>query len=325
MAMQDGNQETASINRDDVEAAKRRVHGRVRRTPQLTAASGISLKCEFLQHSGSFKARGAFNRLLAARERRELQPSAGVVVASGGNAGLAYAYAAGQLAVPVTVFVPTTAPEVKVRRLQASGADVRQVGLQYADAQEAAVELAARTGALLGHAYDDADMAAGAGTIALEMLQDQPDLDTVVLSVGGGGLMAGVLAGLDGRARVVAVEPVEAASLSAALAAGRPVDVPVSGVAADSLGARRIGDIGLDLARRTGVTSVLVSDEEIVAARLRLWQDYRIAAEHGAAASLAALTGRAYVSAAGERVCVLICGANTDPATLVVADVKLSS
>ena len=310
--------EAARISLQDVEAAQRRVGRRVRRTPQLPSDTGVSLKCEFLQHTGSFKARGAFNRLLAAQERDELDPSVGVVVASGGNAGLAYAYAAVQLAVPVTVFVPTTAPEVKVRRLHAYGASVQQTGQEYADAQEAAVAFAQSSGALLGHAYDEADMAAGAGTMALEMLEDQPDLDTVVLSVGGGGLLAGVLAGLDGRARVVAVEPFTAPSLREALAAGRPVDVPVSGVAADSLGACRIGEIGFDLARRAGVSSILVSDDDIVAARLQLWQEYRVAAEHGAAASLAALTSNRYRPSTGERVCVLICGANTDPSTLTV-------
>lgn len=305
------------IDRDDVIEARERIARHVRRTPTLPGEGPAApfFKCEFMQHTGVFKARGAFNRLLAAHERGELDPEVGIVVASGGNAGLANAYAAARLGVPATVFVPVTAPEVKVRRLLSYGATVRQVGLEYAEAYEAAAEDAAARDAVLCHAYDQPDIAAGAGTLALEILDDVPDIDTIVVAVGGGGLFAGVAAAVEGRARVVAVEPVTAPSLREAITAGRPVDVAVSGVAADSLGARRVGEIGFAVAQRTSPVSVLVSDEAIVDARARLWSSYRIPAEHGAAAAYAALTSSAYVPDRSEKVAVVICGANTDPTT----------
>ncbi|MDQ0757184.1 threonine/serine dehydratase [Arthrobacter sp. B3I4] len=307
------------IDRSDVLDAKNRISGYVRRTPLLsagTAAAPLWLKCEFLQHTGVFKARGAFNRLLAARERGELDPRVGVVAASGGNAGLANAYAAAALGVPATVFVPETAPQVKVERLRGYGAAVRQVGAEYAEAYAAAMEYVAQTGALFCHAYDQPEIAAGAGTLAEEILEDEPDIDTIVVAVGGGGLYAGIAAAAEGRAHVVAVEPVSIPTLHAALAAGHPVDVPVSGIAADSLGARRVGEIAFSMASRVPPTSVLVEDADIIAARAKLWSDYRIPAEYGAAAALAALTSGAYVPRAGERVAVVVCGGNTDPGTL---------
>ena len=193
------------------------------------------------------------------------------------------------------------------------------MGVEYAEAFAAAAEYASQTGAVFCHAYDQLEIAAGAGTLAEEILQDEPTIDTVVVAVGGGGLLAGVLAGVDGRARVVAAEPRTIPTLNAALAAGKPVDVSVSGVAADSLGARRIGDVGFDTATRAGVSSALVDDADIVAARTRLWTEYRIAAEHGAATAYAALISDAYTPMAGERICVVVCGANTDPFTLGAA------
>ncbi|MEH0935425.1 threonine/serine dehydratase [Micromonospora psammae] len=305
------------ITRVDVEVAARRTAGRTRRTPVVTAGPDLVppetvFKLEFLQHTGSFKARGAFNRILAAAEQGQLDPSVGVVVASGGNAGLANAYAAAQLGVPATVFVPQGAPPVKVDRLRAYGATVVARGNEYAEAYQAAVAHASTTGAVYCHAYDQPEIAAGAGTLGLE-LRDQVGggLDTVLVAVGGGGLMAGVAAALEGEVRVVAVEPASVPTLHAALSAGAPVDVGVSGVAADSLGARRVGDIAFEVAVRTGVRSVLVSEEEIVAARHRLWQDWRVAVEHGAAVALAALTSGAYVPEPGERLAVVLCGANT--------------
>jgi len=304
------------ITREDVLAAGERIRGHVRRTPLLHAAPDLWLKCEFLQHTGVFKARGAFNRMLAADERGELDPAVGIVVASGGNAGLANAYAAAALGVPATVFVPETAPEVKVARLRAYGAAVRQVGSEYAVAYAAAVEHAQSHGALFSHAYDQPEIAAGAGTIAEEVLDDEPGIDTIVVAVGGGGLFAGIAASVAGRARVVTVEPVGIPTLHAALQAGRPVDVTVSGIAADSLGARRVGEIAFEVARRTPPTAVLVDDADIVDARLALWDDYRIAAEYGAAAAYAALTAGAYRPEPGERVAVVVCGANTDPRSL---------
>jgi threonine dehydratase len=296
-----------------------RINGYVRRTPLLQVATptgALWLKCEFLQHTGVFKARGAFNRLLAARDRGELDPSAGVVIASGGNAGLANAYAAATVGVKATVFVPETAPPVKIERIREYGADVRQVGSEYAEASEAAIEYANARGALLSHAYDQLEVAAGAGTLAEEMLEDEPSIETIVVAVGGGGLYAGIAAAAAGRARVVTVEPETCPTLHTALNVGHPVDVSVSGVAADSLGARRIGEIAFSVASRLPPTSILVEEDAIVSARLQLWREYRIPAEHGAAAAYAALSSGVYQPAPGERVAVVVCGANTDVRTL---------
>lgn len=308
------------ISRTDVDEAAQRIAGLTRLTPVLEADSGqyagpVWFKCEFLQHTGSFKARGALNRILASQERGELA-SSGIVLASGGNAGLANAYAAARLGVPATVFVPDSAPAVKVAKLRDIGAAVVQGGAEYAVAYEAAVAHAAGTGAVYCHAYDQPEIAAGAGTVGLELLDQVPGVDTVLVAVGGGGLMAGIAAAVEGQAKVVAVEPESAPTLHAALRAGSPVDVAVSGVAADSLGARSIGAIGFEVAVRAGVESVLVTDADIIAARKSLWNGYRIVVEHGAAAAYAALLSGAYVPEPGERVAVVLCGANTDPATL---------
>lgn len=311
------------ISRSDIEDAARRVAGHVRRTPLIEVdpapvapAGRMWLKLELTQHTGSFKARGAFSHILAARDGGRL-PDAGVVAASGGNAGLAFAYAAAQAGVPAEVFVPETAPAVKVARLRALGAAVVQVGTRYAEAQDAATKRAAGTGALFCHAYDLPEVCAGQGTLGMEILeQTGGEADTVLLAVGGGGLMAGVAAALEGRARVVGVEPETAPTLERALRAGRPVDVEVSGVAADSLGATRLGGIAFSVATRTGVRPVLVSDEAIIEARRLVWDEYRLAVEHGTAAAVAALRTGAYRPAPGERVMVVLCGANTDPSDL---------
>lgn len=301
----------------DVRAAADRIQGRVRETPvirvTLPSTGTVWLKLEQLQHTGSFKARGATNRVLAAGEL----PSAGVLAASGGNHGLAVAHAAASRGVPATVFVPETAPEVKVARLRELGAEVRGVGTRYAQAFEAALTHAERTGALFCHAYDQPETCAGQGTLGTELLaQTGTAVDTILLAVGGGGLLAGVAAAVEGRARVVGVEPASIPTLHAALAEGAPVDVPVSGVAADSLGASRLGEISYAVASRTGAGSVLIDDADIVAARGLLWSQLRLAVEHGTAAALAALCTGAYRPADGERVAVVLCGGNTDPATL---------
>ncbi|MFI0373359.1 threonine/serine dehydratase [Actinomadura sp. 1N219] len=311
------------IDRSDVQAAAARVDGRVRRTPVLAVdpaplapSARMWLKLELTQHTGSFKARGAFNHILAARDEGRL-PDAGVVAASGGNAGLAFAYAASQAGAPAEVYVPETAPPVKVARLRALGAAVVQVGTRYAEAQDAAVKRAADTGALFCHAYDLPEVCAGQGTLGMEILeQTGGEIDTVLLAVGGGGLMAGVAAALDGRARVVGVEPERIPTLERALHAGRPVDVDVSGVAADSLGATRLGQIAFSVATRTGVRPLLVTDEAIIEARRFVWDEYRLAVEHGTAAAVAALRSGAYRPAPGERVMGVLCGANTDPSDL---------
>jgi threonine dehydratase len=302
---------------EDVRSAATRLGDRIRQTPLAHAGGTTWFKLEYLQHTGSFKARGMLNKVLAAASRDEL-PAAGIIAASGGNAGLAAAYAARELGVPAEVFVPVTAPAVKVAKLGKLGARVVQSGNEYAEAYAAAVIRGAESGALFCHAYDDPDMVAGNGTLGLELLDDLPDgFDTVLVAVGGGGLIAGVTAALRDRCAVVAVEPVTAAALHAALEAGEPVDVPVSGVAADSLGARRAGQIAYDVTAAAGVTSLLVDDQAIVDARRRLWDDYRIVVEHGTATAYAALTSGAYRPAPGERVIVLLCGANTSLADLI--------
>jgi threonine dehydratase len=319
------------ITRTDVDAAANRTRGHVRVTPVVEARPGqVWFKLELLQHTGTFKARGAFNRVLSAGESGELDDKVGIVVASGGNAGLANAYAAAVIGVPATVFVPTISPAVKVARLRGYGATVVQVGNEYAESYEAALEHSMQTGAVLVHAYDQPEVAAGAGVCGAELL-DQVEVDTIVVAVGGGGLMAGVAAAAEGVAKVVAVEPATCPTLHTALLSGCPVDVAVSGIAADSLGARRIGDVAYAVATRAGVVaqpgsegrhdgagaqSVLVTDQDLIDARRRLWDEYRLVVEHGAAAAFAALTTGAYAPADGERVAVLLCGANTDPSDL---------
>ncbi|MGC4112906.1 MAG: threonine/serine dehydratase [Nocardioides sp.] len=315
------------MDRSDLQDAARRIAGHVRRTPvQLVEPgdpwlpSGGVLKLELLQHTGTFKPRGAFNRILAAREREELDPTVGVVVASGGNAGLANAYAAAAVGVPATVFVPTIASPTKLRRLHEYGAQVVQVGTEYAEAHAAALERVAETGAVYCHAYDQPEICAGAGTLGLELADQLAELgrevDTVLVAVGGGGLLAGVATALEGVAGVVGVEPEQAPTLHEALATGGPVDVSVSGVAADSLGARRLGSISWEVVRRSAVRSVLVGDDAIVSARRAVWDRYRVVLEAGASAPVAALLSHGYCPQDGERVAVVLCGANTDPSDL---------
>ncbi|MFF6777119.1 serine/threonine dehydratase [Streptomyces sp. NPDC012637] len=287
--------------------------------PDGPAAPGHELffALEFLQHTGSFKARGARNFLQAHREAGTL-PAAGVTIASGGNAGLACAWAAGQQGVRATVFLPETAPKVKVDRLRGYGADVRLVGSEYAEALAACEAFAAESGALASHAYDHPLIAAGAGTLLEEIHRRIPGLDTVVVSVGGGGLFAGVAtAAREHGVRTVAVEPENCRALDAALAAGAPADVTVDSVAADSLGARRVSAAALHAARQDDVRTLLVPDAEIVRVRRALWADHRLVVEHAAATALAGLTGGGYRPSPGEKVCVVLCGANTDPTDLV--------
>ncbi|CAM5680834.1 serine/threonine dehydratase [Streptomyces viridifaciens] len=298
---------------DEVEAAGQRIAGRVRPVAVAPGDDGgrTWLALEFLQHTGSFKARGAQNFLLAHAEAGTL-PSAGVTIASGGNAGLACAWAARELGVRATVFLPETASPVKLDRLRSYGAQVRLVGREYAEALAACEEFASGSGALASHAYDHPLIAAGAGTVLDEIRARVPGLDTVVVSVGGGGLFAGVaVAAREHGVRVVAVEPSGSRALNAALEAGRPVDVPVASVAQDALGARRATALAVHAAGHEGVRSVLVEDEVIVAARRRLWEERRIAVEYAASTALAALD-----RVEGERIAVLLCGANTDPSDL---------
>ncbi|MET9960684.1 serine/threonine dehydratase [Streptomyces sp. NPDC006326] len=295
-------------------AAADRIAGALRPAAVVPASEGVWYALEYLQHTGSFKARGAHNFLAAHRDAGSL-PDAGVTIASGGNAGLACAWAARAQSVPATVFLPVNAPRVKVERLRGYGADVRLVGERYADALAACREFAAVGGALSSHAYDHPLIAAGAGTLLEEIRAALPGLDTVVVAVGGGGLFAGVAtAAREHGVRVVAAEPEHCRALNAALEAGRPVDVTVDSVAADSLGATRVSADALAAAQHKDVHSVLVPDTAITAARRALWQEHRIVVEAGAATALAAL--RTAPEPLGERVAVVLCGANTDPADL---------
>jgi len=304
------------LDRGAVEQAAQRIAGRVRRTPVVEldgAPSGtpVLLKLELLQRTGSFKVRGAFNRLLGTSP-----PPAGVIAASGGNHGLGVAHAAAALGVRAEIFVPVSSPEVKVERLRALGAEVTVTGAYYADALQASEARARDTGAVVVHAYDQPEVAAGQGTLALELEEQADGLDTVLVGVGGGGLIAGIAAALEGRCRVVAVEPARCPTLHQALDAGAPVDVEVGGVAADSLGARRIGRVCFDIARRTGMRSLLVQDDAIVAARRLLWEEFRVTAEHGGATALGALLSGVHPQSDGERLAVVVSGGNTDPSTL---------
>ncbi|UER55011.1 serine/threonine dehydratase [Kineosporiaceae bacterium SCSIO 59966] len=320
--MTTGGTRTGGTTRADVEAARSRVGGTVRRTPVIRVepaalggapgAAPVALKLEMLQHTGSFKARGALNALLAAGEL----PAAGVVAASGGNHGLAVAWAAARLGAPATVFVPETAPDAKVAGLRALGADVRLVGSRYAEALTAARERVLQTGALAVHAYDEPGVVAGQGTVGLELAEDAPDVDTVLVAVGGGGLAGGIAAALRGVARVVGVEPVGCPTWHRARAAGEPVDVEVGGVAADSLGATRLGGLGFAALTEAGAGSVLVDPDAVLAARRLLWQRLRLAVEPGAAVAAAALLSGVYRPQPRERVAVVLCGANSDPADL---------
>ncbi len=309
------------VTRDDILAAQRRIEFDVRHTPLWRLpgrALGLDvaevwLKLEQLQVSGSFKARGMFNRM-----RAQPLPAAGVVVASGGNAGIAVAVAARALAVPCEVFVPEVCSAAKRAALAALGARVVVVGAAYADALAACLARQRDSGALLMHAYDQPEVVAGAGTLAAEIEADAGLPDRVLVSVGGGGLVAGIAAWFEGRAHVDALEPALAPTLHAARAAGRPVDVEVSGIAADSLGARRIGAIAWDADRRGFIAgSHLLADDAIRDAQHRLWREFRLAVEPAAALPLAALWSGAVRPAPHERVAVVVCGANLDPASLV--------
>jgi threonine dehydratase len=306
-----------SIARAEVEQAGLRIAPYVRRTPVVVLgpdgghlADDVVLKLECLQHSGSFKARGAFNTLLSAGV-----PAAGVIAASGGNHGAAVAYAAQRLRYRAQVFVPAAAPEAKLERIRRYGAEVVAVGSNYAEAYQASLDQEHRTGALRVHAYDQHEVVVGQGTVACEFGEQAPELDTVLIAVGGGGLIAGCSSWYAGTVRVVGVEPELAPTMHAARTAGRPVDVEVGGIAADALGARRLGSIATEVVGRYVAQSLLVSDAAIRSAQRHLWEELRVLAEPGGATALAALLSGAYVPAPGERVGVIVCGANLDPAS----------
>ena len=271
----------------------------------------IWLKLEHLQTSGSFKARGMLNRLLS-----NPIPTSGVVIASGGNAGIALAAAAKELGVRCEVFLPEVSSLAKRAKLAALGAHVVLAGSVYADALQACMERQQQTGALLAHAYDQPEVLVGAGTLAAEIEAQGGLPDSVLVSVGGGGLIGGIATWFEQRSRVVALEPELAATLFKAREAGQPVDVSVSGIAADSLGAKRIGTLAWDATQAHVRDALLLSDESIRAAQLWLWKELKLAVEPAAALPLAALQSQQYSPHADEKVCLIICGANLDPATL---------
>ena len=303
-----------AIDRAGIAAIEPVIRPYIRRTPVIRIDAGdlglagepLTLKLEYLQHTGSFKPRGAFANLLT-----RAVPSAGVAAASGGNHGAAVAYAAMRLGIRTTIFVPSITSPAKLERIRSYGAELIVGGERYADALQASEEFVARSGALAIHAYDQPETMLGQGTVGSEIEADAPEIDTLLVAVGGGGLIGGIAAWYAGKVRVVGVEPEAAPTLHEALAAGRPVDAPADGIAADSLAPRRVGELMFPIAQRFIERVVLVSDEAIREAQRTLWEALRIAAEPGGAAALAALTSGRYRAAPGERIGVLLCGANT--------------
>jgi len=301
------------VGPEDIRAASTRIAPHIRSTPVLDAGRGtfggtvqVNLKLEFLQHAGSFKPRGAFNNLLS-----RTVPAAGVAAASGGNHGAAVAYAAMRLKKPASIFVPSVSSPAKIARIRDYGADLHVGGNLYAEALAASEAWAQQTGALPVHAFDQSETIMGQGTLAIELEQQAPDIDTVLVSVGGGGLVAGVAAWYAGRVKVIGVEPTTAPTLTKALEAGHPVDAEAGGLAADSLAPRRIGERVFPIAQKFAPRTVLVSDEAIAEAQKTLWRALRIVAEPGGACAFSAITSGAYRPAAGERVAVVISGGNT--------------
>jgi threonine dehydratase len=302
------------VSKAGITAAYPLIASHIRRTPvvEIDGAdidlkqSRVLLKLELLQHSGSFKVRGAFMNLVT----RKI-PNAGVVAASGGNHGAAVAYAAMRRRVPATIFVPRISSPAKVERIRHYGADLVVAGERYADALAASETWAAESGALKVHAYDDIETLLGQGTIGLELEEQVQDLGTLLVPVGGGGLIGGIAAWYGGKIRVIGVEPEFAPTLSKALAAGRPVDAEAGGIAADSLAPRRVGERVFPIAQRDVDSVVLVSDEAIRKAQETLWRILRVVVEPGGAAAFAALISGRYRPAPGERVGVLLSGGNT--------------
>ncbi len=302
------------INRQAISSIDPLIRPYLRRTPVICADRadfGLSpgplvLKLEHLQHTGSFKARGAFANLLL----RDI-PQAGVVAASGGNHGAAVAYAGRTLGVPTRIYVPEVSSAAKIERIRGYGARLVVGGSTYAEALAASQEWAATSGALAVHAFDQPETILGAGTLAAELTQQAPAAVTVLASVGGGGLLAGIAAGYAGRARIVGAEPEGAPTLTEAMRAGRPVDAEAGSVAVDSLAPRRIGELTFPIITSYAAQAVLVSDDSILHAQKLLWDRLRLVAEPGGCAALAALVSGRYLPTAGETVAVVISGANT--------------
>ncbi len=303
-----------TLTRDAIARTYETIRPHIRRTPVLDieaadfglAPGRVSLKLELMQHTGSFKARGAFTNLLT-----RAVPAAGVVAASGGNHGAAVAFAARQLGKPATIFVPTVSSPAKIERIQGYGAHCVITGERYDDALAASRVWAAESGALPIHAYDQIETLMGQATLGLELEEQAPDLDTLLVAVGGGGLIGGIAAWYGGRVRIVGVEPEQCPTLARALEAGRPVDAPSGGVAADSLAPRQVGEMMFPLAQAYIKRVALVPDEAILAAQKALWETVRVLPEPGGAAAFAGLLAGVYRPEPGERVGVVVCGGNT--------------
>ncbi len=306
--------EARAISREQIAATERVIRPYIRRTPVVEVDGGdfgldsirLVLKLESLQHTGSFKPRGAFANLLM----RQV-PAAGVVAASGGNHGAAVAYAAQKLGKLARIFVPTVASQSKIEQIQSYGAELVVTGERYADALAASERWAAESGALRVHAFDQVETLLGQGTVGMEFEEQDAELDTLLVAVGGGGLIGGIGAWYGGRVKIIGVEPEAAPTLARALEAGKPVDAPAGGIAADSLAPKRVGEIMFPIAQKWVKNVVLVADEAMVEAQEALWNRLRVVAEPGGAAALAALLSRQYKPERGERVGVLVCGGNT--------------
>jgi threonine dehydratase len=307
------------VSRADVERAYALIAPYVRRTPILQLLPGelpelehpVTLKLELLQHAGSFKTRGAFHRVLTSDV-----PSAGLITASGGNHGAALAHVGFTLGHRAEIFVPTSSPSMKADRIRSLGGTVVLGGAVYDDAQAAANVRAVESGALMVHPFNHINTVAGAGTCALEMVEQIGSFDTVLSATGGGGLTSGTAAFLGADARVVSVEPATSCAMASALAAGRPVPVDVSGMAIDSLGARQAGDVNFQVCAENGVCGITVTDDAIRKTQQALWSSLRLVVEPGGAAALAALLSGAYQPSAGEHVVAIVCGANCEPSTV---------
>jgi len=307
--------QAGNLSRERIQATERVIRPHIRRTPIVEVDGAdfgldsirIIFKLELLQHAGSFKARGAFTNMLT----REVPP-AGVVAASGGNHGVAVAYAAMKLRQPATIFVPSVASKTKLDRIRSSGAELVIAGDLYAESLEASEAWTRQSGAMPIHAYEGDGTLLGQGTLGLELEEQDPKLDTLLVAVGGGGLIGGVASWYQDRLKLIAVEPTEAPTLNFALKAGRPVDSPAGGIAADSLAPRQVGQQMFPIAQKFVNSSILVSEEEIIAAQKRLWETMRVAAEPGGATAFAGLLSGRYRPEPGERVGVIVCGGNTD-------------
>jgi len=303
------------LSRERIQATERVIRPYIRRTPILEVDGSefgldsikIVFKLELFQHAGSFKARGAFTNMLTRKV-----PAAGVVAASGGNHGCAVAFAAMKLGKPATIFVPSVASQAKLDRIRGYDAELIIAGDRYAESLEASEAWTKQSGALPIHAYEGDETLLGQGTLGLELEEQDPKLDSLLVAVGGGGLIGGVASWYQNKVKVIAVEPTEAPTLQLALKAGRPVDSPAGGIAADSLAPRQVGQQMFPIAQRFVQSSLLVTDEEIVAAQKRLWEATRIIAEPGGATAFAALLSGRYTPERGERVGVIVCGGNTE-------------